>query len=52
MIGKRDSQEVTEIPVLASTHVFNANLDLEVEHSLDAPLILVPLTLSVQAAHG
>ena len=31
MIGKRDSQEVTEIPVLASTHVFNANLDLEVE---------------------
>jgi len=31
MIGKRDSQEVTEIPVLASTHVFNANLDVEVE---------------------
>ena len=31
MIGKRDSQEVTEIPVLASTHVFNSNLDIEVE---------------------
>jgi len=31
MIGKRDSQEITEIPVLASTHVFNSNLDVEVE---------------------
>jgi L-alanine-DL-glutamate epimerase-like enolase superfamily enzyme len=31
MIGKRDSAEITRIPVLASTHVFDSNLDKEVE---------------------
>ncbi len=30
MIGKRDSQEITELPALASTHVFAADLDIEV----------------------
>jgi L-alanine-DL-glutamate epimerase-like enolase superfamily enzyme len=31
MIGKRDGSEETRLPVLASTHVFNASLDFEVE---------------------
>lgn len=31
MIGKRDSAPVTELPALASTHVFQADLDKEVE---------------------
>jgi L-alanine-DL-glutamate epimerase-like enolase superfamily enzyme len=30
MIGKRDSALETRLPVLASTHVFNSNLDVEV----------------------